>query len=274
MKKLLIPILFVFCFTGCEEPDEVFVNSPLMSCYARYLDFEDNHLFGDAGIVYPPSDSGMNQIAFHYDENRIVRVTGGFDFVPGGTNFIEGLMFKREIYDSIVHRGNTAYVFTRPERQYHFTNDQPENPIIYETDDSGCLKKVTRRSGIEFYYAWKDNAIVEMTRDEETIRTFYMADGNLLRVETMITRDNGEPWQMKEMVFTGYDKAPNPLKNKYHILGAFYRAFSRNNYTQLTTHQYLWENGAWEWQNSYSREVPMQYNDQGQPLLGEYANIL
>jgi uncharacterized protein YcfL len=272
MKKFLIPIFLVFCFTGCEESDEVSVNSPLMSCYARHLDFEDNHLFGDARIVYPPPDSGMNQIAFQYDENRIVRVTGGFDFVPGGSNYMGNLLFTTHMYDSIVHQGNAAYVYTRPQRSYNLMNDQPENPIIYETNERGYLKKVIRRSGETFYYAWYDDQILEMNPNEETIRTFYMGGGNLIRIEAITTRDNGEPWQKKEMVFTGYDQAPNPLNKKYHILGAFYRAFSRNNYSSITTHKYLWEKGSWAWQSSYSREVSMQYTPQGQPLLGEYAN--
>jgi hypothetical protein len=273
MKKFLIPLLLIF-ITACEEAVEVSVNSPLTSCYARYLDFEDNHLFGDASIVYPPPDSGKNQVVFDYDGNRIVRVSGGFDFIPGGANFIEGLMFTREMYDSIVHQGNTAYVYTKPERHYPFLDDQPENPIIYETNERGFLEKITRRSGKEFYYAWHDDKIIEMNPNEEPLRTFYMAGGNLIRVETISTRDNGEPWKKKEMVFTGYDQAPNPLNKKYHILGAFYRAFSRNNYSKMATHKYLWEEGSWTWQSSFSVEVPMHYNELGQPLLGEYANIL
>jgi len=273
MKKILIPFVLIFCFVGCEEPDEVSVNSPLMSCNAQYLNFEDNHLFGNTGVVYPPPDSGKTRIVFDYDGNRIVKVSGGFDFIPGGANFIEGLMFTSEIYDSIVHQGNAAYVYTRPERHYTFTNDQPENPIAYETDDRGYLKKVTRRSGKELFYAWEEDKITEMTRDEETIRTFYMAAGNLMRVEAITTRNNGEPWKKKEMIFTGYDQAPNPLRNKYHILGAFYRAFSQNNYTKMTIHQYLWEEESWAWKSSRAVEVSMYYNDQGQPLLGEYANM-
>jgi len=269
MKRFLVPIIFILCLTGCEEEDPVSLNSPLESCYALYLNFHDNHLFGEAEYVYPPLDSGKNQITFEYQDDRIVRVTGGFGMVPSGYGTMENLIFSERIYDSIVHQENQQYVYSRPGHYYRM-DDQPEKPIIYHTNEKGHLLKVTRRTGQEFYYAWKENTIVERTRDEETIRTFYMAGGNLMRVETITTRNSEEPWQKEEMIFTGYDRAPNPLRNKYHILGAFYRAFSQNNYSKLTIHSYHWEEGSWARESSSSVEVSMYYNELGQPLLGEY----
>jgi len=269
MKRFLVPIILILCLTGCEEEDPVSLNSPLESCYALYLNFDDNHLFGEAEYVYPPVDSGKNQITFEYLDNRIVRVTGGFGMVPSGYGTMENLIFSERIYDSIVYKENQQYVYTRPEH-FYVMDDQPEKPIIYSTNEKGRLLKVTRRTGREFYYAREDQKILEMNRHEQILRTFYMADGNLMRVETITTRDNGVPWQKKEMIFTGYDRAPNPLRNQYHILGAFYRAFSQNNYSKLTTHTFQWEEGSWARESSYSVEVPMYYNELGQPLLGEY----
>jgi len=272
MKKILFTLILIPVLFSCELEDEISLNGPLMNCSAVYLNYRDNHLFMDAGYTYPADNNGENRISFNYRNGQIVRVTGGFDKVPAGYGTLEELLFSDRVYDSIVHKGNTSYVYTRPER-YYVMDDRPSEPIIYERNETGQLIRVIHRTGEELFYAKEGDVIAEMTGEQKVIRRFYMGGGNLIKVEKIRTR-NGEPHFRKEMIFCEYDDAPNPLKDKYHILGAFYRAFSRNNYREMKVHKYYREEGEWVKSSSYTYRLHIQYNDRGQPLLGDYKSRL
>ena len=74
----------------------------------------------------------------------------------------------------------------------------------------------------------------------------------------------------KEILFTEYDDRPNPLKNKFYILGAFYRAFSKNNYVKVSINEYDWIDGVFVKNQIFSFTVPFQYTAEGYPVYGDY----
>lgn len=75
----------------------------------------------------------------------------------------------------------------------------------------------------------------------------------------------------KEIIFQDFDNKPNPLKGLYYLTGAFYRAFSANNYSACTINQYMrMTDGKIEKIGSYSFSIPILYTTDGYPKFGDY----
>jgi len=117
----MLPIIM-----GCNKAEIETQPHQLKNCTAGYLLFSDNmQSILNSSFIYPPN-SGSTVFDYVYQNNKVVRVNGGFIPIPSGTS----LLGKEEI------------------------------------------------------------------------------------------------------IFQDYDQKPNPFKNMYHVTGAFYRAFSKNNYTR------------------------------------------
>ena len=75
----------------------------------------------------------------------------------------------------------------------------------------------------------------------------------------------------REIHFEDYDTNPNPLEGKFYIIGAFYRAFSKNNFTKYTIKYYLSFDGATlELFEFHTYSIPLTYDNFGYPLIGQY----
>lgn len=264
---VLFIVLSYFLHPACNKSNEVTTNELLLNCSVEYLNYTDNPLFNNTDLTYPPNDALATKIHFEYNEDVLTGIKGGFVLVPDGNHM--RLVFDEEfIYDSIVYDGNKVKVFTKPEFAYT-AFDNPENPIIYQINTDNKLEKITKRDEVQLNYTYNNNQVVEKSHEGETLRTFYLEDGNLVKVETN-KYVQGVLAYKKELLFIDYDDKPNTLKNKFYILGAFYRAFSKNNYTKYQLNEYRMVDGEFIQTSSYSFSMPIAYTSNGYPAYGDY----
>ena len=268
MYKYLIPVLAIILLAGCETFDTRKINKDLLNCTVEYLNFTDNFLFENQVVNYDPQEP-YNKIYFKYENNTITRVTGGVRYLPGGTSLYGDLIFSNESYDSIIYCSDSILVYTLPELYFLFF-DNPKNPIIYLIDSNDRLVKIIRRDGLELTYEYADNIITEKSNDERKTRRFYLENMNLQKVETLMTDNKGMVVRRKEILFKDYDGNPNPFYSKYYILGAFYRAFSRNNYETYTINEYALEDNEFTLKGSFTFSMPISYTRNGYPAFGDY----
>ncbi|MCF8307981.1 MAG: hypothetical protein K9I68_03135 [Bacteroidales bacterium] len=267
LKLTALFLLISMLLPSCEENSEISPDKKLQNCAIDYLYFKDNHLFRGRDYGFPAAEPLELKVRFEYENGKIVKSTGGFLPVPDGMDLTK-LIFSSDLYDSIVHQNNTLKVYTKPEVEY-VLDDEPSNPIIYKTDKNNRLQKVIRRDSTICNYFYRDNLIIEKDSENNIRRKFYFENNNLVKVETEDTNSEGVVDYRKKILFQDYDNNPNPLKNKYHILGAFYRAFSENNYEDIQVYEYERRDGEMKVTTDYWYEIPIDYDD-GYPKFGDY----
>ncbi len=270
--SLVVAFFLSSCFLhpACNKSDEPTIDKNLLNCSVEYLNYTDNPLFNNSDLTYPPNDVLATKIQFEYFEGVLVRIKGGFVPVPAGGN-LTNLVFDVDlVYDSIVYEGKQVKVFTKPEFAYT-AFDKPENPIIYQIATDDRIEKIIKRDEVQLIYYYNDNQVVEKSIEGEVLRTFYMENGDLVSVETK-KYVQGILAYKKEILFSEFDQSPNPLKNKFYILGAFYRAFSNNNYRKYQINEYGMVDGEFIQTSSYSFSMPFAYTSAGNPVYGDYEN--
>lgn len=165
-------------------------------------------------------------------------------------------------YEKITYQGSLikSEHFTSPSsqnpyqiREYVLNNDILQSSKIINSSQPNALP-------IEYNYEINGNVIYE-NRNGSLHRTFTMDNGNLSKVETVFRNPFSNITTGKsEIYFENYDNKNNYLKGKYFITGAFYKSFSKNNYTKVTTKQYSFTNNEFVLNSESSVEVPLKYD--------------
>ncbi|MGE0018343.1 MAG: hypothetical protein AB7S72_01645 [Draconibacterium sp.] len=274
MKNIVIIVILISLFWSCKQ-DEVITPVPrLKNCAIEYLCFiDDNKYLYNSSLTFPPNDPLKTIVTFDYENNQIIKTTGGFFNVPSGTN-LSNLSFSSDVYDSIVYRGNEILVFTKPRVIYSPSfsqKEKPNNPTIYALDNDGRLIRVVRRDSISINYLYADNLIVEKNSDNGLTRQFHFENENLISVTKEFGDTTDLNYYKKEINFQDFDTNPNPFKGQYHLTGAFYRAFSTNNYSSYTIIEYMrMADGKIGKVSTYRYSIPVTYTADGYPKFGDY----
>lgn len=259
--KILFILLLVSCNNDVMENESSF---NLEDCKTKYLFFNDGIRFTDNNFAFFELDS----IVFNYQNQKISKVIGGFELYDPLTSY-NNKMLTNSIYDSIIKSYNTYKVYSVPPRIYYFT-DNPENAVEYMTDNNK-IQKITRRDGLVLNYFYENDLILEKNENNLLLRKFYLENHNLTKVEILKYDWSMELASKTEIIFQEYDAYPNPLKDKYYLLGAFYRSFSENNYRSYTVNSYnRLVDGSYELYDTHGFSAPFGYNDDHYPLYGNY----
>jgi hypothetical protein len=262
MKRIIYLLSIVLALTSCKKENEFSYDKKLLNCYTEYMNYLDNYLFYNIPVLFPPHEPFTQKINFRYNDERIVEITGGLT----APLFYGQLVFSNEIYDSIIYENNSIKVFIKPEGVYS-AFENPKSPIIYELDSNKSLKKVVTRDSVQHFFVYENDIIHEKNKDGELLRKFYFENNNLIKVEKEILNSEGTVIYKKEILLENYDNKHNPLKNNYFILGTFYRAFSENNFREITIYEYELKNGEMVIRSHSWQTIPIEYNEQGYPLL-------
>lgn len=263
MRKSLILLPFILLF-GCEKNDNDNGNRNLKNCNVEFLDFYRDYRFQGRELLFLPNDTSEILVTYEYEGEKIVKVIGGFKFVPSGSSFSRGI-FSTDIYDSIVNAGDTVKVFERRNTIY-----QPA-PTLYIYNAQHKLAKLICSSGWpEINYSYSDNQIIESSKAGNVLRTMQFEMNNLLKVVENKIDAHGTVLYKEEIFFENYDNNPNPFKNKYHLLGGYFRAFSENNYSKITITDYRYNGDSLVLSSSHVYSMPIQYDKSGYPLFGDY----
>ncbi len=264
--KIFFVALFLLTIIGCKKEREFSIDKKLLSVYAEYMYYPSDYLGYYGSMVFPAHEQFALSIDMTYDLDNIVKIRGGLRqaYHYGAYTF-----FSDEIYDSIVRNENTIHVFILPEQCYSIF-DKPKNPLVFELNEDNSLSKITKREGVQYLFTREGNTLLETSTDGQLVRKYYFENENLKKVVQEKFDTDGTMFYRKEIIFEKYDNKPNPLKNKYFIMGAFYRAFSKNNYTKITINEYEPRNGEMVICSSFWQTTIILYDENGYPVLGEY----
>ncbi|RSK41659.1 hypothetical protein [Mangrovimonas spongiae] len=267
MRTLLNIIIPILLLTSCSNDDEIEneYSNNLLDSDVQYLLFNDDIRFTDNNFTFSQLDS----IVFNYQNQNITKVIGGFEIYDPFSSYLNKRL-TNDIYDSIIKLNDTYKVYTHPETAPYYFTDNPENPVEYIISNNQ-IQKAIRRDGLVLNYYYGDNLILEKNDENLLLRKFYLENNNLIKVEKFKYDLNFEINDKTEILFQEYDSSPNPFKGKHYLLGAFYRSFSENNYSNYVINAYdRLDDGTFQLYYTLEVSTPFGYNDDNYPLFGNY----
>jgi hypothetical protein len=263
MRKSLL-LLSLALLIGCEKNDNESGSHYLKNCNVEFLNFSRDYRFQGRELYILPNDTSETLVSYEYKGEKAVKVIGGFKIVPSGSNFSRGI-FSADIHDSIVYDGDTVKVFERRNTIY-----QPAPTLYIYNAQHKLVKLVCSNGWQEINYSYSDSQIIESGKTGNVLRTMYFEKNNLFKITETQFDDYGIIRHKEEIFFEDYDSNPNPFKNKFHLFGGYYRAFSENNYSKITITDYSYNGDSLILTGSYWYSMPIQYDKSGYPLFGEY----
>lgn len=275
MRKVELLLFILLAIYGCKKEEISSITPKLKNCRVEYLFFPDDIMMSsDQSYSFPPDDSQTTKCSYLYGDDKMIKSTGGFLSVASGANFSTQI-FSKDVYDSISSIGKTIYVYTKYKINGR-VNEDKFNPIIFNLDSNEKLIKITKKdvfhSGeFDLNYTYSENQINEIYSNGKVRRKFYFEKNNLVKVVSEVYDLQGLIFRKKEILFQEFDDKPNPFKNKYFVKGAFFRAFSDNNYKSHTTNEYMRSSdGTLVLASNYWFSMPILYNTDGYPVFGDY----
>lgn len=266
----LFEIFTILLFSCTDNIDKAVVPKKITSVKYIALVYDDITLSN----IYHPSSG---KISFEYDNlNRINKVVGGLVTVGSLTNFNE-LTLGDEAQDNISYENNVIKV----ECSYN-TGYRPYNKEFVVQNDKIISRSVVdinpySSPSIAYTYEYLNDKIIEK-RDGNSFRTFTITNGNLTKVEQInyglmiqnVWVDN-QIRGKKEYLFSDFDNTENLLKGKFYINGAFFNAFSNNNYRKMVINYYTYTNNQFVLNDYSSLNFNFGYDSNNISDLFEYA---
>lgn len=275
MRRVAVLLLALSVILSCKNEEIPAIIPKLKNCRVEYLFFRDEIMMSSfESYSFPYNDSQKSECSYLYDDEKMVKLTGGFLRIPNGANF-SAQVFSKDVYDSIDRIGGAIYVNTKYMRNGVLI-ESSSNPIIFNMDSRGKLVKVTKKdqlsgNGFDLNYTYSENQINETYSDGRVRRKFYFEQNNLIKVVAEAYDLQGLIFGKKEILFQDFDDKPNPFKNMYFVKGAFFRAFSVNNYKSYTTSEYTRSSdGTLVLTSKLGFSIPISYNTDGYPMFGDY----
>ena len=247
-KKILLFLIITFIqLTSCSDDNEYLNDCKIISCSVSTLTYPDINQV----ISYNQNFSG--KIYFEYDDqNRINKILGGpVRYLTGANSY--GYYFTDDVETTVSYDNNDVII---------------ENASFLINDNKLNSRKLTNsfyNIESEYFYKYKENLIQEILNDKVN-RTFYFTNNNLSKVEQIIySLDYSTIRGKKELIFSDYDNNENFLKGLFFINGAFYKAFSDNNFKTIEykTYDYINDEFELDLDNGYSISFDFEVNNNG-----------
>lgn len=275
MKNVALLLFISLAVFSCTKDESPTVTPRLKNCKVEYLFFRDDiRLSNNQTFLFDPGDSLSSFCSYTYADMKMAKTTGGFVTVPSGSNF-SNLVFSSRAYDSIYFDDNTVYSYSK----FNFgglISEDNLSPTIFHLDSQHKLIKINKNNGlylnrIDLFYTYTGNQVIETDVNGLISRIFYYENNNLVKVVSEKYDAQGVLFWKKEILFQGFDNKPNPFKNMFFVKGAFFRAFSENNYQEYTVTEYsqLYD-GTFGIYNTFWFSMPIEYNAGGYPMFGDY----
>lgn len=223
---------------SCSNTDDVSTNPD----FCRLTKVKFDPLLYDYIPNYVPNINTFDNdgVQFEYDDSqKITTIIGGPIRIPTG-NGIEWTYSSLPIYE-VSYEGSSVIIDSQIET---ITN---ENTNRYTIIDGKIISKTVIETLnffiyeiTEFSYSYFDDFIVEY-REGELSRTFYFENNNLIKIEKLYYYGEGNPFGeagtlagKDEIIFSEFDDTLNLLKDLFFVDGGFYKAFSQNNYHEIS----------------------------------------
>lgn len=194
-----------------------------------------------AAVLANPNFSG--KIKFEYNSNgQIIKMIGGpVNVNPGSGN--GDFMFTDNMINAVSYQGSII----KAENRNGMGAYANFNIIEYTVEQGRLIAKKVKDDDYEinYQYEYVHNQIIEKVGDD-LYRTFYFDNNNLVKVEQILyDYQTSETVGKIDILLSNYDTHENLLQGKYFVNGAFYKAFSKNNFRNFERKHYNYIGGEY-----------------------------
>lgn len=261
--KLVFLSLLVSCSTGDDINSED--NCKLVSYEAAQLYF-DYFPREDLGFRVDNFDPNFEGIQIEYDANNIItRIIGGPTPFPMGSNLTGWMISDQTQYD-IDYSENVTSITSVLESFYGDTTNDYTIINSKVVERSIIIPQGLLNEKVDFTYQYQGNTVLEY-KEDDLYRIFHLENNNLIKIEEFVYHDINNPLQESdilyakyETIFSEFDDLPNLLQGKFFIDGAFFKAFSSNNYHKVELKYYLFNTETEEFELDNSNTNWRSYN--------------
>ena len=264
---IIISFSLFSCKDSNDQPQTHYKLKTIKSSLLYYEELESGSYFyvPYTNIVWDKDFNGT--IALQYSEqNQVISTNYGANIYSIGTNQ-DYIAFSKSDIDKIQFNGdviNTENCF--PYSSYSDT-------IKYIIKDGKLLgRKVLIgyfNQELDYAYQYENNKIIETLNGLQT-SVLYLTNSNITKIEKFQYNNSKEIVSKTEFIYLDYDQSINLLKGHYYIHGAFYNAFSTNNYKKRFVNTYSYSNNQYTQISASSRSINYNIDSNNIPDLFGY----
>lgn len=254
MKSIYF-LFFILLFASCSTSDDNSLeNSCLLISYEPAQLYYEYFNREDLGFRVDGFDPDFNGIEVQYDNNdRVIKVIGGPTPFPMGSGLTGWLISDLTQYD-IEYSENNVSITSAIESFYGDTTNDYTIINSRIAQRSIIIPQGLLSEKVVFSYQYEDDRVIEY-QGSDLFRTFYFENRNLVKIEELIYfnpdnifEDSDMLYGKYEIIFSEFDNLPNLLEGKFFIDGAFFKAFSKNNYHKIESKYYTYnqDTGSFE----------------------------
>ena len=265
LKNHAILLIIFLSLYSCREESEPNYRLKSFNADLLYFDETTNGFYYKA---YTPEFS--KKITLQYNQmNQLTQTSGGLATLPATLN-------ARNAYlsDDVVDKIQYSNSCVATENEFPYKTYQDTNLYIL---NNGQLKKriIIKKNPdyiLDYTYTYEENKIVETLNGILQTCTIYLSNNNVTKIECFTYNNSKEIIYKKEIIFSSYDQSKNLLKGLYYIHGAFYNAFSTNNYRKREIKTYTLSNNQYSLLSTSTDSICYNIDSKNIPDLFEYES--
>lgn len=265
LKNHAILLIVTLSLYSCREESEP--NYRLKSFNADLLVFDELD-YGAYSKTYNPEFSGKITLQYN-DRNQVTQTTGGLATVAAGAN-TKNVCLSNGVVDKIQHSNNC--IATENEFPYKTYGDT----TLYYLNNGQLTRKIVIKKNpdytLDYSYVYDGNKIMETLNGLLQTSIIYLSNNNVTKIECFTYNNSKEIIYKKEIIFSSYDQSKNLLKGLYYIHGAFYNAFSTNNYRKREIKTYSYSNDQYSLLSTSTDSICYNIDSNNIPDLFEYES--
>jgi hypothetical protein len=264
---IVLSFLLFSCKDSKEEPQIRYKLKTVKSFLLHYNELDqDSYIYTPyTNVVWDKDFKGKITLQYN-DYNQIVNTDYGASLYSVGTNQ-NYIAFSKVNIDKIQYEGdviNTEICF--PFSSYLDT-------IKYIIKNGKLLERKVLvydfNQKLDYIYQYEKDKIIESLNGLQT-SVLYLTNSNVTKVERFQYNNAKEIISRTEFIYSDYDQSINLLKGYYYIHGAFYSAFSKNNYKNRVVNIYSYSNNQYAQISTSSLSINYNVDSNNIPDLFEY----
>lgn len=260
---IFVLVSFISCNTIKEEPQISYKLKTFNYTLLQYDELEDNS-YSNVSYTNMIWDSDFNgKLTLQYDEqNQISGTDYGASLLSIGTNQ-NIIVFSKTNIDKVQIKEDVVYT----ENNFPFASYS--DTIKYILNNGKLIERKVYNQGLDYLYQYGNGKIIERLNGLQTT-IFYLTDDNVTRIEKIQYNSENKIISKKEFIYSDYDQSINMLKGYYYIHGAFYNAFSKNNYKKREVNSYSYSNNQYTLTSTSNLSFEYDIDENNIPNLFEY----
>ena len=270
LKNSITLFLFLLSLYSCKK-EEPQINYKLKNFKSILLHFDEldyGYYPSISPIVINYNSQFSNKISLQYNNlNQITNTLGGLSVTAASTN-INTVCLSNDVVDKIQYSEN--YVTTEIEYPYKTYTDTTK----YLLKNGKLVERIVIKNNpyymLDYTYQYNGDKIIETLNGVLQTSIIYFSNNNATKFECFIYNSSKEITYKTEIIFSDYDQSINLLKGFYYIHGAFYNAFSTNNYKKRQVNTYSCSNNQYTQISSSIVSINYTVNSNNIPDLFEY----